>query len=399
MIPSQTLGALANTHELLTQLIEQCAPRDVNRSPSAQTEALGWLLGRAVYLETYLLRERLLDDDDLTKRVRHLFGPDIESGSSVESALPPQDHLLNWASEIFDHNLTLLANPGMLPEHPWLRDGWLPAWLLQKHGLSYEQMLSTTTAWSLSRHADSFMATQPLSARRPHADAIRVDQGHYRIGAREGVVFDCEQPVQMVELHSFRIQKHPVSNAEFLAFIVDGGYESEDWWDTEGATWLAGAHHKAPCHWGQDQHGQWYAVGMNGAMELHPDEPVSGLTAHEANAFAAWASAKGEGLDGAVPQHEYQWETAARMRLLEGTGRAWEWCANTFHSYEGYERPREHELASPGLDEDLISLRGACLHTQPSLRRASFRRGAHAANNTLFAGTRLVLPPGKAAWE
>ena len=70
---------------------------------------------------------------------------------------------------------------------------------------------------------------------------------------------------------------------------------------------------------------------MNGPMPLFADQPVSGLTAHEANAFAAWASANGEGLSGAVPQHEYQWETAARMGLLENTGRAWEWCANRLH--------------------------------------------------------------------
>ena len=120
-----------------------------------------------------------------------------------DRALPPQDHLLNWALEIFGHHLTLLANPGMLPEHPWLQDGWLPAWLAQQHALSYERMLSTMTAWRLDREADEFLVEQPLEARRPQVDAVRIDQGHYRIGARKGVVLDCELPTQMVELHSF----------------------------------------------------------------------------------------------------------------------------------------------------------------------------------------------------
>ena len=44
-------------------------------------------------------------------------------------------------------------------------------------------------------------------------------------------------------------------------------------------------------------------------------------------------------------------------------------------------------------------LRGACLHTQPSLRRSTFRLCASPEERSLFAGTRLVMPPGKAAWE
>ena len=111
MIPPQTLGALANAHELIVRLAEQCPARDVNRSPDGRLASAGWLLGRAVYLETYLLREKLLGDDDLSSRVRHLFGPGIGPGPEIDAMLPPLDHLLNWAMEIFDHHLTLLAQP------------------------------------------------------------------------------------------------------------------------------------------------------------------------------------------------------------------------------------------------------------------------------------------------
>ena len=399
MIPSQTLSALAGVHELLTELVRQTRSREVNRSPDPRLPSVGWLLGRAVYLETYLVRERLLGDDDLTRRVRHLFAHDVLPGEAIDRQLPPQDHLLNWALEIFDHHLTLLANPGMLPDHPWLADGWLPAWLVQRHALAYERMLATRTGWSLARDGEEFLVDRPLTARRPRADAVRIDQGHYRIGAREGVVMDCELPAQVVELHSFRIQKRPVSNAEYLAFMEDGGYTGDDWWDGAGADWRAASAAEAPWHWRRDRNGNWYGVGLNGAMALHGEQPVSGLSSHEANAFAAWASARGEGLSGAVPQHEYQWETAARLGLLEDSGRVWEWCANSLHPYDGYEAPVEPELATPGLDDGLVALRGASLHTQPALRRASFRQGARADDNTRFAGTRLVIPPGKAAWE
>ncbi len=400
MIPAQTLGALAGIHERLLQLVETQPARDVNRPFHPQLPSMGWLLGRAVYLETHLLRGLVFCDDDLAGRVRHLFGHQVSPTPALQTQLPPQDHLLNWASEIFDHHLTLLANPRLLPEHALLKVGWLPAWLTQHHGLTYETLLGVLTAKALCREPLEYQVQHPLTPQLPRADAVRIEQGHYRIGARGGVVWDCEQPPQVVELNAYRIQRQPVSNPEYLAFVTDGGYEKGDWWDAEGDLWRTERERSAPWHWRQDAQGHWYGIGINGPADLQVNDPVSGINAHEARAYASWASAHGEGLSGAVPQHEFQWELAARMGVIEGTGRAWEWCANDFVPYNGYRPPDDPELVTPKLGEqNQITLRGASLHTQPALRRASFRRGAQAVDETVFAGLRLVLPPGKAAWE
>ena len=216
MTDPQALGALARIHELQLQLVETLPPRDCNRRFEPELPSAGWLLGRAVYLELHLLRNRVRDD------------------------------------------------------------------------------------------------------------STRIEQGHYRIGARGGAVLCNEQPAQLVELHAFRISRTPVRNAEFLAFMQDGGYRDADWWDDDGRRWLAAAKVAAPWHWQTDQNGHWYTIGTNGPMDLHADDVVSGLSAHEARAYAAWAAARGEGLAGAVPQHEYQWEVAARLGELERQGRCWD---------------------------------------------------------------------------
>ena len=57
-----------------------------------------------------------------------------------------------------------------------------------------------------------------------------------------------------------------------------------------------------------------------------PEEPISGICHHEALAFAAWTASLRAGLKGAVLQHEYQWEVAARSGRIGGTGRVWERC-------------------------------------------------------------------------
>lgn len=110
MIEPQALGALSGTHELLLQLIEDLPARDCNRRFDPQLPSAGWLLGRAVYLELHLLRGLVMGDDDLAGRVRRLFDEAQFPRSELDAQLPPRDHLLNWAGEVFDQDLSMLAN-------------------------------------------------------------------------------------------------------------------------------------------------------------------------------------------------------------------------------------------------------------------------------------------------
>lgn len=399
MIEPQALGALAGTHELLLQLVENLPARDCNRRFDPLLPSAGWLLGRAVYIELHLLRGLVMADDDLAARVRPLFDQEDRLDDALDEQLPPREHLLNWATEIFDQDLTRLANPGHIPAHPLLDDSWLVWYLAQRHALIYEQLLAVLTARSALAEQGQHRVEKVLGARLPEDDSLRIEQGHYRIGAREGATMANEKPAQMVELNAFRISRRPVSNAEYLSFMQDAGYRETGWWDTDGRQWLASTKANNPWHWRQDEVGHWYGIGTNGPADLHHDDLVSGLSAHEAKAYAAWAAARGTGLTGAVPQHEYQWEVAARMGEIELLGRSWEWCANGFHHYPGYQAPVDALLEPCAADAGHYVLRGSCLHTQPSLRRSTFRRCAVAEQRSIFGGTRLVMPPGKAAWE
>lgn len=393
----QSLGALASIQQLLLQLVETLPPRDCNRSFDGLPSA-GWLLGRAVYVELHLVRGVVMGDDDLAGRVRHLFA-DRTPPAESEQLLPPQEHLLNWAREALDQHLTWLANPGQLPAHALLEEGQLVWQLVQQHALSYERLLATITARSAHRERGDYQVTDVLSPQAPNDDSRRIDQGHYRIGERDGVGLANEKPAQLVELHSFRISRLPVTNSEYLAFMADGGYRDDGWWDDAGKAWRRESLATAPWGWRQDAQQQWYGIGTNGPLDLHPEDAVAGLSAHEARAYAAWASARGNGLTGAVPQHEYQWEVAARLGQIEYFGRSWEWCANSFHTYPDYQAPASEVFDMCPDDTEWQVLRGGCLHTQPSLRRSTFRRCALPSERALFAGTRLVMPPGKAAWE
>jgi iron(II)-dependent oxidoreductase len=379
---------------MLLQLVESVPDADAACQYHPQLGSLSWYLGRSVYQELFWLRETLAQDRDLSARIEHLFSPGRLPLAEQCTLLPPKDHLLNWAHEILEHHLVLLANPGQLPAHPLLEQDRLPWFLLQEHGRNYEAMLMVLVQRSLSAQSPDYRVKEPLRPQDPRAEAKEITQGHYRIGARgDPAAYDNELPPQAVQLSSFRIATRPTGNAEFLAFMEAGGYSNCQYWTETGWDWQTREGTGHPQHWVRDNAGNWYGMGVNGPSDLAPEQPVMGINQHEAKAYANWVAGLGESTAGAVLVHEYQWELAARSGAIAELGRAWEWCSNLFHPYPEFQAFPSAEVSEHFFDQGHVSLRGASLHTQPSLRRASFRNHASPEQQFLFAGTRLVFPP------
>ncbi|MES9964587.1 MAG: SUMF1/EgtB/PvdO family nonheme iron enzyme [Candidatus Sedimenticola sp. 20ELBAFRAG] len=385
------LGRLSGIHRMMTELLENTQEQDCYRTFHPSLAPLAWYFGRAIYLETYWLREVVQGDDDMTSRVREIFARGALPPREQWQRLPPKDHLLNWALELQDENLMRLANPTLLPDHPMCEDNRLIYRILQEHALSYENILMVLTERRLLGE-EPYQVKAPFMAAAPEVNTGGLSQGHYRIGAKNDMAaFDNELPTQMVELSNYRIDKQPASNANFLRFMEAGGYTDDQLWTEAGRAWRRN-NSQHPHHWRQDHQGNWYSVTINGPFDLISADPVMGISQHEATAYANWVATLGGDFDGAVLQHEYQWETAKRFDVIEGDGRVWEWCSNSFHPYDEYQPSEYSEGRTSDFDQDLLSLRGACLHTQPALRRISYRNRADAGANWLFAGVRLVYP-------
>lgn len=392
----EILGTLGHLHELLREVVRALPETDVNRPLHATLGGVGWQLADAVYRETYWLREVVSGDAELTARVRHLFDDPVGDQAPECASLPPPGHLLAWASEIQDEHLRRLATPGALPDHPLLADDRLVWFLTQEAAQTYERMIALLRLRGLENTPRSEGITPTLTACRPRNDQVEVVQGHYRIGSRhEPLAYDNELPPQAVELASFRIARHPVGNAEYLAFIEAGGYREPAFWDADGRAWLAeqASPPEAPLGWQRDARGSWYEIGLNGPCALVPDQPVCGVNRHEARAYTDWAASLGGAQSGAVLQHEYQWEVAARGGMLEGTGHAREWCSNPFHSYPDFRPFPDRRTSEGGFTHGHGVLRGASLHTLGCLRRASSRFGIRPDARELCSGLRLVYPP------
>lgn len=79
----------------------------------------------------------------------------------------------------------------------------------------------------------------------PHGDyllppMVDIPAGEYPIGD-DASEYDDEKLAHTVPLAAFQIGQFPVTNAEYALFMAVGGYDDEQWWDTEAAkAWLRG---------------------------------------------------------------------------------------------------------------------------------------------------------------
>ena len=123
-------------------------------------------------------------------------------------------------------------------------------------------------------------------------EMVHVPAGNFTMGSTYS---SDEQPVHIVYLDAFYIDKYEVTNAEFEAFINAGGYNTQAFWSTAG--------------WSARQSGGWTAPQYWQSGSYHsgpgwPGFPVVGVSWYEAEAYANFAGKR-------LPT-EAEWEKAAR---------------------------------------------------------------------------------------
>lgn len=383
MTAPATLNQLSAMQNLLVALVEAGDDSVCRGQYHPDLSPLGWHLGHCVYTETYWLQEVVHGDASRSAPYRTLYTPELTPRAQRGPQLPPRNALLDWAANQQSDNLMRLAN--LTPphsSHALLVDDYLPLFLLQHHALHYESMLMVLSQRALRETYPDYRVRTPLIATPGTTATHTVPAGHYRIGGTAPLAFDNELPPQHAELGEFHIAAQPLSNSEYLTFMESDGYTDARHWSDAGWAWRRQHDINHPDHWRRDADGAWYGVGTNGPYDLAADAPVQGVNHYEASACAAWAGAR-------LP-HEFQWEAAFRANFITDTGRVWEWCANSFHPYQGFKAFPGEAGSTPKFDGANFSLRGACIHTRPELRRASFRNCHTADQRHVFAGLRLV---------
>ncbi|WWA48675.1 ergothioneine biosynthesis protein EgtB [Pelagerythrobacter marensis] len=119
-----------------------------------------------------------------------------------------------------------------------------------------------------------------------------------------GFAFDNEGPRHRVLLEPFALSQRLVTNAQWDAFVADGGYRDARLWLSDGWAWVNEHGISAPLYWREGE-----AFTHAGWQERDPDAPVTHISYYEADAFATWAGAR-------LPT-EFEWEAIARGQHAE----------------------------------------------------------------------------------
>ena len=231
-----------------------------------------------------------------------------------------------------------------------------------------------------------------------------------RIGyAGHGFAFDNETPRHRVFLEPFSIASRPATNAEYVAFIQDGGYSRPELWLSDGFSAIQAGRWASPMYW-EAREGGWHAYTLGGHRPLDLAEPVTHLSFYEADAFARWSGAR-------LPT-EAEWETVAADLPVEGNfaqsgrfhpapsltpsagpaamfGDVWEWTGSPYVAYPGY------HAAAGALGEyngkfmcNQVVLRGGSCATPEGHVRSSYRNFFPPSARWQFSGVRLARSAG-----
>lgn len=221
----------------------------------------------------------------------------------------------------------------------------------------------------------------------------------------EGFAFDNEGPRHKVYLHPFQLANRPVTNAEFLEFIDDGGYENPNHWLSDAWDAVKGENWRAPLYWRKVQD-SWCEYGLFGERPINLAAPVCHISYYEAAAFASWADAR-------LPT-EFEWEAAASLfplegrfledgrpaspapggggdRLLQLFGDVWEWTASPYVAYPGYAAPSGAigEYNGKFMSGQMVLKGGSCA-TPAEHMRVSYRNFFPPSARWQFSGFRLA---------
>ena len=231
--------------------------------------------------------------------------------------------------------------------------------------------------------------------------------GTFEMGAPPaGFAFDNERPRHRVLLEPFRLASRLVSNAEYLDFMQDGGYQRPEFWLSDGWDTVCREGWRAPLYWEKDAD-DWRQFTLHGMSALNAAAPVSHVSYYEADAFARWSGAR-------LPL-EGEWEQAAGGRSISGNlledwalaprpaqhsaedienqlfGDLWEWTSSAYLGYPGF-RPAAGavgEYNGKFMCNQFV-LRGGSFATSASHIRATYRNFFPSPVRWQFMGIRLA---------
>lgn len=364
--------------------------------PDRDFSPLCWHLGHIAFTEAHWLLAKVGGDGELSVPHAGRYAQDgcakAERNAGYERAT-----LFGYLRQV--RELVRERYASLDPAHPLMRDHYLAGFLA-----NHENQHRETMAYVLGCHRER---TAALPCEAPPLDddgeppKLELEGGVVSIGTDDPHAYDNERGVHELVLEPCLLDAHPVTAAAWRRFMAAGGYAREALWSDAGWAWRCANDVSAPKGWcavGES----FVRVRLDGTWALDGREPVVGISAHEAEAYARFVG-------GRLPS-EVELEHAARrtgasprvsalaqhgpMPVRPGEsdllGNVWEWTASAFAPYPGFAPHPYRGYSEPYFDGVHRVLRGGSFATDPAIARPTFRNWYVPGTRQIFAGLRVA---------
>jgi len=412
--PGTSTDSLLSTYQRVRnrseRLAAKLAPEDQVVQTMPDVSPTKWHLAHVTwFFEHFLLQPHLPGYREFDEAWHYLFNSYYYTVGQMHArpergllSRPTVEEILGFRAHVDKAMERLLPRAEIDPELGFL------VTLGLNHEQQHQELLLTDikhVLWTnpLGPAYDETLPAPPV-ATAPPLEFLERDPGEWAIGADgNGFCFDNETPRHSVRLPPHALANRLVTNAEFQAFIADGGYRDPALWLADGWAQVQTDGWDRPLYWSGDA---THEFTLGGWRALQPDAPVCHVSFFEADAFARWAGAR-------LPQ-EAEWEAAAAAvpvagNLLEsgwlhpatpgrpGPGPAqlfgdvWEWTGSPYTPYPGF-RPLEGSLGEYNgkFMCNQLSVRGGSCLTSTDHIRASYRSFFYPQQRWQMLGFRLA---------
>jgi len=332
----------------------------------------------------------------------------------------PKDSANDWPArrEIDRYNLRLREDLDSAiesaMEHP--SEGHPQLLEMLETAIEHRLMHAETLAYLLHRlpYESKLCDTQLLRIHSRHVkpDLVEIPEGEATLGMndRNGELFgwDNERGEYTVSVPAFAIERHNVTNADFLRFVQAGGYDHRSLWTDDGWTWKEQNGVEHPAFWHRNGN-IWMARGMFEELRLPLDWPVY-VSHAEATAYANWLGRRlpneeqfhraAYGAPGSSGERQYPWGNespsakhgnfdfanwdpspvdshpagASAFGVHDLVGNGWEWTRTIFGPLPGFSAmPFYPGYSANFFDGQHYVMKGGSPRTAACMLRRSFR--------------------------
>ncbi|MBZ5657554.1 MAG: SUMF1/EgtB/PvdO family nonheme iron enzyme [Acidobacteriia bacterium] len=256
---------------------------------------------------------------------------------------------------------------------------------------------------------------------------VEIPAGMATLGLRRGSEdfgWDNEYEAHTVDVPAFAIDQYKVTNRQYLAFMVAGGYEVRSFWSDDDWNWRTGCGITHPVFW-KKAGDRWLYRTMFDEAPLPLDWPVY-VSHAEASAYARWA---GKSLPTEAEWHRaaygvagerertYPWGSEPPNTALgnfdfhrgdptrvnafpagrsafgvhDVLGNGWEWTSTVLAPFSGFEPfPFYRGYSADFFDGKHFVMKGGSARTAACMLRPTFRNWFQAHYQYAYTGFRCV---------